>query len=289
MTSSLRSPSEPTRDSTGGWLKSASRNPVASQALIITRAQQIRAGQAPGATPAQRRAAARARRQLIKENLRLVVCIARPFCSRIQRSQVLEFADLLQAGSIGLIRAVEKFDPARGYTFSTYATWWIRQSIRREIEANDGLIRLSARLHQLKLKLHYAPQHLRGEALARYLDVEPQQLQDVLATLQLSHGVSVDRPIDQDGGDGLALADCLAAPEDHSLTLQELEQAAQRLRGRAPEELALLDRLARGETESALARSLGITRQALHRRVEKSRQRLRLVEPDSRHLLEALA
>jgi len=289
MVSPSRSGSNPTQDSTGGWLKSATRTPVASQALIITRAQQIRAGEMEGASPAQRRAAARARRQLIKENLRLVVSIARPFSVRIQRSQVLEFADLLQAGTIGLIRAVEKFDPSRGYTFSTYATWWIRQSIRREIEANDSSIRLSARLHQMKLKLHYAPHHLRGDALAHYLDVQPQQLPDLLATLQMSNVVSFDRPVEQEGGDPLSLADCLAAPEDRSLVMCELEQAAQRLRGRAPEELALLDRLARGETESELARSLGITRQALHRRVEKSRLRLRLVEPDSRDLLEALA
>lgn len=288
MRSSSPTVAAPRQDSTGGWLKSAGRNPVGSQALVISRAQQIRAGEQPGASPAQRAAAARARRQLINENLRLVVCIAKPFSSRIRNHSVLEFSDLLQAGSIGLIRAVEKFDPCRGYAFSTYATWWIRQSIRREIEANDSSIRLSARLHQLKTKLHYAPHGLHGEALARYLDVEPGQLQDLLATIRMAHVVCLDRPLDPDGGEGLSLADCLAAPEDPSLVMRELDQAAHRLRVRAPAELALLDRLARGETESDLARSLGITRQALHRRVQHFRQRLRLVDPDSRELLAAL-
>jgi transposase-like protein len=81
----------------------------------------------------------------------------------------------------------------------------------------------------------------------------------------------------------------VAAPPDQALTWVELDDATQRLRRRAPAEMAVLDRLAQGETESAVARSLGISRQALHRRVHQSRKRLRLVDPDARVLLEALA
>ena len=73
-------------DSTRAWLDSAGRLPQGTSRLVISRGQQIRAADAPGATAAQRRAAARARSQMIKENLRLVVCIAKPYQARIQRS-----------------------------------------------------------------------------------------------------------------------------------------------------------------------------------------------------------
>jgi RNA polymerase sigma factor (sigma-70 family) len=271
------------------WMAAAARAPVADPGLTILRGQQIQAGQRPDATAAQRRAAARARRLLVQANLRLVVCMAKPYRARLQQSSVLEFADLLQAGTLGLIRAVEKYDPSRGYSFSTYAAWWIRQSIRREIEAHDAPIRLSARLHQLKLKLHFAPPHLQGEALAAHLEVSPDQLQELLATLRGARVVSLDRPIELGSGDVLPLSECVAAPPDQALTWVELDAATQRLRGSAPADMAVLDRLAQGETESAVARSLGISRQALHRRVHQSRKRLRLVDPDARVLLEALA
>ena len=166
---------------------------------------------------------------------------------------------------------------------------WIRQSIRREIEANDGPIRLSACLHQLKLKLHFAPSHLRGEELAEHLGVKPEQLQRLQSDLRQSNVISLDRPMVEGSGDSTPLADCIAAPVDQSLTYVELDASTQRLRRVAPQEMQLLDRLAQGESESAVARSLGITRQALHRRIHQSRQRLRLVDPDASHLLEALA
>ncbi len=275
-------------DSTRAWLDAAGRLPQGSARLDISRGQQIRAGEAPDATPAQRRAAARARRQMIRENLRLVVCIAKPYIARIQQSASLEFADLLQAGSIGLIRAVEKFDPSLGYSFSTYASWWIRQAIRREIEATDGCIRLSARLHQLKLKLHFAPPGLSSSQMAEYLGLDQRQWQELQAGLNAARVESLDRPIET-GHERIALGDCIAAPVDLSLDERELQEAAQRLRRAAPADLAVLERLASGESQSQVARSLGISRQALHRRLERSTKRLRLIDPGARELLAELA
>ena len=275
-------------DSTRAWLDSAGRLPQGTSRLVINRGQQIRAADAPGATAAQRRAAARARSQMIKENLRLVVCIAKPYQARIQRSSSLEFADLLQAGTIGLIRAVEKFDPSLGYSFSTYASWWIRQSIRREIEATDGCIRLSARLHQLKLKAHFAPAGLSQRELAEHLELDQHQLKDLQTALLASQVDSLDRPIDRDH-ERVNLGDCLAAPPDQTIHQLELQEAAQRLRHQAPAELAVLDRLAQGESQSEVARSLGISRQALHRRLERSTKRLRLIDPGARALLAEMA
>lgn len=275
-------------DSTRAWLDAAGRLPQGSARLDIARGQQIRAGEAPDATLAQRRAAARARRQMIRENLRLVVCIAKPYIARIKQSSSLEFADLLQAGSIGLIRAVEKFDPSLGYSFSTYASWWIRQAIRREIEASDGCIRLSARMHQLKLKLHFAPPGLSSSQLAEYLGLDPRQWQELQAGLNAARVDSLDRPIEP-GSERLALGDSIAAPADLTLQDVDLQDAAHRLRRQAPADLAVFERLANGESQTEVARSLGISRQALHRRLERSSKRLRLINPDAQELLAELA
>ena len=277
------------QDSTRAWLDAAGRLPQGSSRLVISRGQQIRAADDPQATPAQRRAAARARSRMINENLRLVVCIAKPYQARIQKSSALEFADLLQVGTIGLIRAVEKFDPALGYSFSTYASWWIRQSIRREIEASGNGIRLSARQQQLQLKAHFAPPGLSQAELAVYLDVAPEQLRELQRAWRSSQVDSLDRSIDIGHEQPLHLSDCLAAPPDGSMDQQDLQDAAARLRRKAPAELALLDRLAQGESQSEVARSMGITRQALNRRLQRATKRLRLVDPGARELLAELA
>ncbi len=87
------------------------------------------------------RSGERARQQLINSNLRLVVSLARKYANRIQGTG-LELADLCQEGCIGLARATEKFDGTRGYKFSTYAYWWIRQSITRSIDHHSRMIRI---------------------------------------------------------------------------------------------------------------------------------------------------
>ena len=87
--------------------------------------------------PAERRAAAEARDRFVRCNLRLVVSIARRFMNR-----GLPFQDLIEEGNVGLLRAVERFDPGRKCRFSTYATWWIRQAIRRALINTAGTIRV---------------------------------------------------------------------------------------------------------------------------------------------------
>jgi RNA polymerase primary sigma factor len=171
-----------------------------------------------------------ARRRLIEANLRLVVALAKRF-----RGRGLEFPDLIQEGNIGLIQAVDRFDPARGHRFSTYAAWWIRKSMTDAVALQARMIRLPDRRLRSVYKLLRASRQLEWELgrapteaeLAEKLDKPVKEVRRLLLLAQ--EPLSLDMPVGEED-DETCLEDLVPEENSDPADLIEAREMARRVR-----------------------------------------------------------
>ena len=264
---------ESTTDALQLFLREAGRHALLTAAQEVELAKKIERGDM------------RAKQLMIQSNLRLVVSIAKNY-----RNQGLPFLDLIQEGTLGLIRAVEKFDWRRGFKFSTYATWWIRQAVARALADKARTIRMPVHIVERLQKMNRAERTLWTqlgreptlEEIAEEASLPLQQAIEVRAAARAS--TSLDQPVGdtEDAVFGDFVAGEGPLPEEQvelSLRSQALKEALEALTDRERQVVVLRYGLSDAEpkTLEEIGRRLGLTR-----------ERVRQIELDSLKRLASL-
>jgi RNA polymerase primary sigma factor len=257
---------EPSLDSLRLYLREIGKVPLLTADQEVYLAKRIERGDMSAKT------------QMIEANLRLVVSIAKSYLGR-----GLSFLDLIQEGSLGLIRAVEKFDYRKGYKFSTYATWWIRQAVTRAIADKARTIRIPVHMVEKLNKVVHIERQLvqrlgrepRPDEIAEELEMTTGEVREILRMAQ--HPVSLEKPIgeeeDSELGDFVE-DDQIESPDEHaslSLRREDIEHALASLPERERKVIELRFGLTGGQpcTLEEVGKAFGVTRERI-RQIENN-------------------
>ncbi|WP_127058788.1 RNA polymerase sigma factor RpoD [Veillonella ratti] len=266
------------------YLKEIGRVPLLSADEEILLAQQIEAGAKDDASYKEMKAGERAKQKLIDANLRLVVSIAKRYVGR-----GMLFLDLIQEGNLGLIKAVDKFDYTKGYKFSTYATWWIRQAITRAIADQARTIRIPVHMVETINKLIRISRQLlqdKGreplpEEIAEGMGISVERVREIQKIAQ--EPVSLETPIGEEEdshlGDFIEDQDAIA-PDDaasYILLKEQIEDVFSCLTDREQQVLVLRFGLKDGKprTLEEVGQHFSVTRERIRQIEGKALTKLR--------------
>jgi len=272
------------------YLREIGRVPLLSAEQEVSLAKRMERGKAERDKPRQQQSmrvmydAEEAQRQLTEANLRLVVSVAKKYIGR-----GMNLLDLIQEGNIGLIRAVEKFDYTKGYKFSTYATWWIRQAITRAIADQARTIRIPVHMVETINRLIRTSRRLlqemgrepTAEEIATEMQITPEKVREIIKVSQ--EPVSLETPIGEEDdshlGDFLEDHAALAPAEaaSHQLLKEQVKDALCSLTQREQEVLRLRFGLddGRSRTLEEVGKEFRVTRERIRQIEAKALRKLR--------------